>query len=168
MAWISGNYALNQSQMDNNAREFYAAMSGYGFTVNAIAGMLGNAWRESTVNPGVWQNYKVNYNMGFGLFQWTPASKLIDWAKQNGMDPASGDAQVVRVMYEYRNGVQYYKTTKYPLTFPQFAKSHESPEYLAEVFLANYERAAAETADLPGRKKWARYFYDLLQGGEPP
>lgn len=168
MAWITGNFACTQEQMDNNAREFYKSMTLYGFTLNAIAGMLGNAWRESTVNPGVWQDFKVNYDRGFGLFQWTPATNLVDWARQQGLDPSAGETQVARIMYEYRNGFQYYKTPSYPLTFPEFAHSTESPEYLAEVFLANYERAKAATADLLGRKKWARYFFELLNGEEPP
>lgn len=167
MAWISGNYALNQSQMDNNAREFYNYFSG-SWTVNAIAGALGNAWRESTVNPGVWQNYKAgNMNLGFGLMQWTPASKLISWCKENGLDSASGEAQCKRIEWEYANGQQYYKTSAYPLTFAQYIASDRSPEYLAEVWLYNYERAASATADLAGRKKWARYFFELLEGQEP-
>lgn len=167
MAWIEGNFPLNQSQMDNNARELYSYMSGLGFTVNAIAGMLGNMWRESTVNPGVWQNYKVNYNLGFGLVQWTPAKNFISWAQQNKLDYTKGETQCRRIKFEYENGQQYYSTKKYPLSFKEYARSTQSPEYLAEVFFYNYERGAEASADMEGRKKWARYFYELLDGQTP-
>lgn len=167
MAWIEGNFALTTEQMENNARELYAYFSPLGFTVNAICGMLGNMWRESTVNPGVWQDYTVNYKRGFGLVQWTPAGDYISWAQQNGLHYDKGDTQCRRIKFEYDNGLQYYKTSSYPLNFKEFAASTQTPEYLAEAFLYNYERAAAATADLEGRKKWARYFYELLEGETP-
>lgn len=167
MAWTSSNQALSGKVMDDNAREFAAFFLQQGFTLNAIAAMLGNSWRESTINPGVWQNYKINYNLGFGLLQWSPATKVINWCEQNGLDPNAGTSQCMRVMWEKANGVQYYKTTAYPLTFAQFAQSTESPEYLCRAFFANYERGNPDKADMPGRIKWANYYYQLLKGETP-
>lgn len=170
MAWIAGNRALNLDEMNNNAREFWNFFSAQGFTLNSVSGMLGNGWRESTLNPGIWQNRKVNYKMGYGFFQWTPASKVIDWLKQNKYAIDSGEGQCKRVMWEYKNGQQYYKTKSYPLTFPQFAQSERSVEYLVRVFFANYERGNPDKADMAGRIKWGEYFYEYLQGEpvEPP
>lgn len=170
MAWITGNRALSTSEMENNAKEFRNFFAAQGFTLNAIAAMLGNAWRESHVNPGVWQNYKVNYNLGYGLFQWSPATNVTTWLRGNGYALDSGVGQCNRVMWEYRNGKQYYKTKSYPLTFPEFAQSTQSVEYLTQAFFANYERGNKDKADMPGRIKWANYFYEYLGGEEvdPP
>lgn len=168
MAWISGNFALNQSQMDNNAKEVYNFFSSRGFTLNAIAGMLGNMWRESTVNPGVWQSYKVNYNMGYGLVQWTPATKVIDWCKQNGYAMDDGYAQCLRIIWEKENHTQYYPTGSYPESFNAFAESTKSVEYLVRAFFANYERGSIADAAMTDRIKWGNYFYQLLSGGETP
>ena len=56
MSWTIGNYALSQAQMNANAVEVYKYFSGRGWSLNAIAGILGNMQSESYVNPGVWQS----------------------------------------------------------------------------------------------------------------
>lgn len=167
MAWISSNKALTVYQMNNNAREFWNFFQVQGFTLESVCGMLGNAARESTVNPGVWQNHKVNYNMGFGLLQWTPATKLISWMEQNGYDRGSGEGQCRRIMWEYRNGQQYYKTKSYPISFTQYSHSTESVSYLVQAFFANYERGNKDKAAMSERISWGNYFYNLLGGSSP-
>lgn len=42
MSWTIGNYALSQVQMNANAVEVYKYFSGRGWSLNAIAGILGN------------------------------------------------------------------------------------------------------------------------------
>ena len=51
MSWTIGNYALSQVQMNANAVEVYKYFSGRGWSLNAIAGILGNMQSESYVNP---------------------------------------------------------------------------------------------------------------------
>lgn len=95
MAWIIGNYALSQEQMNANALEVYKYLSARGWSLNAIAGLLGNMQSESYVNPGVWQSLQANnYSGGFGLVQWTPATNYTDWARQNGYDIADPNGQL--------------------------------------------------------------------------
>ena len=73
---ISNNKYLSQGEMESNAKEIYTYLSDKGWTLNAISGLLGNMQRESTINPGLWQSLKEgNYSGGYGLVQWTPASK---------------------------------------------------------------------------------------------
>lgn len=49
--------------------------------------MLGNMETESTINPGIWQSLNSgNASGGFGLTQWTPATKYINWANNNGLN----------------------------------------------------------------------------------
>ena len=95
MAWTIGNYALSQEQMNANALEVYKYLSARGWSLNAIAGLLGNMQSESYVNPGVWQSLQANnYSGGFGLVQWTPATNYTDWARQNGYDIADPNGQL--------------------------------------------------------------------------
>ena len=84
---ISNNKYLSQGEMESNAKEIYTYLSDKGWTLNAISGLLGNMQRESTINPGLWQSLKEgNYSGGYGLVQWTPATKYTNWAKANGYD----------------------------------------------------------------------------------
>ena len=43
--------ALNMSQMEINAIYIWRALSSQGWTLNAVAGMLGNMQSESSINP---------------------------------------------------------------------------------------------------------------------
>ena len=43
--------ALNQSQMEVNATYLYNALTSRGWTLNAVAGVLGNMQSESSINP---------------------------------------------------------------------------------------------------------------------
>lgn len=77
MAWIAKNSPTTLSEMKNNAREFWnfwLRQYDIDVTREAVAAMLGNMQAESGINPGAWQGYTVNYNRGFGLVQWTPAT----------------------------------------------------------------------------------------------
>lgn len=170
MAWISKNAALSVQEMENNAQELWNFFSARGFTKNAVAAMCGNMWRESNINPGVWQNFKINYQMGYGLVQWTPATKVISFLRSGGYAIDSGEGQCQRILWEYVNKQQYYPTKSYPLTFTHFAHSTADVEYLTKAFFFNYERGNEKKAAMPDRIKWAKYFFAFLDGeaGEPP
>ena len=158
---ITSNAYLTKEEMYYNARYIYQQLTGYGWTPNAIAGVLGNMEEESTINAGIWQSLKENnLSGGFGLVQWTPATKLIEWCNENGLEYASIDSQLKRLEYERKTGIQYYKTSAYPITFHQFVSSTQTPEYLALAFVANYERPA--NSNQPERATKARYWYDLM------
>ena len=94
MPWISGNYWLNQSQMENNAKLVHGFFIQRGWTME--------------------------------------------------------------------NGLQWIKTSKYAVSFKDFAKSTSTPEYLAQVWLYNYERPA--DLDQPQRSTQARAWYNFLSG----
>lgn len=87
---------LNTEQMQTNAEFIWGYMSSkYGWTLNAVAGMLANAQAESTINPARPQNNAVDNGWfpsvpgytgdapnptttwyGFGLWQITPYAAL--------------------------------------------------------------------------------------------
>lgn len=162
---IKGNCYLVLEEMKVNATYIYAYLSAKGWTLNAISGMLGNMQTESTINPEIWESLTPNTSKGFGLVQWTPATKLIEWAESKNMDYTDIDTQLERIMYEVVNGGQYYATSDYPESFSDFTKSNKSPEYLARAFLHNYERPA--NTNQPNRATQARYWFNYLSDINP-
>ena len=162
----SGNYYLSSSEMLDNAKYIYNYFIAKGWSANAICGMLGNMQVESTINPGIWQDLKINFDAGFGLVQWTPASNYRTWALINNLEPESMNANLLRIEYELDNGIQWIMVERYLMTFREFTTSNYTPEYLAEIFLYSYERAGDEK--LEQRKANARYWYDVLYSGETP
>lgn len=139
---ISANRYLTQAEMRANAIYIAAYLLDQGWTLQAISGMLGNMQHESSINPGIWQNLdEGNLSMGYGLVQWTPATNLINWAENEGLEPSDIDTQIMRILYEKENGSQYYATEGYNLSFTEFAQSTEEPYYLACAFAWNYERS---------------------------
>jgi murein DD-endopeptidase MepM/ murein hydrolase activator NlpD len=164
---ISRNGFLNMEEMTENANYILSYLLSRGWSKNAIAGMLGNMQTESTINPGIWQNLDSgNMSMGYGLVQWTPASKYIDWANANSLPYQEMDSQLSRIEFEIENGLQWISTSEYPLSFQEFKISTQTPEYLGQTFLRNYERPADQTQ--PNRSTQARYWFDNLTGGGSP
>lgn len=166
---VSGNRYLTLAEMQVNARYIYQFLSSRGWTLNAIAGMLGNFQKESTINPGIWQSLdEGNTSLGYGLVQWTPATKYLDWCTSEGLEPSDMDSALLRIIYELENGLQYYPTDDYPETFSQFKTSTKSAYYLGMAFVYNYERPASATSE---RGENAQYWYDYLlpfAGGSVP
>ena len=135
---------LTQEEREINAAYIYKYLSVEGWTVNAIAALLGNMQTESTINPGCWQSHKIgNMKGGYSLTQWTPATKYIDWCGSDYPDPSEMDAALARIIWEHDNVEQFYKSKSYPITFKQFAVSTKAPSWLAEAFLMNYEKPAS-------------------------
>lgn len=173
----SGNRYLTAAEMQVNARYIYQYLSNKGWTLNAIAGLLGNVEAESTINPGIWQSLNEgNTSGGYGLTQWTPASKYISWCSQNKLEKSEMDSALKRIEYELERGEQFYKTDDYNITFAEFAHSTETPFWLACAFAWNYERSAvvlygteAEKEALKQKRgglaeKWYNYLVDYYGG----
>ncbi len=167
MDYYTGNYFLNMEEMKVNATFIYNSMSADGWTLEAISGMLGNMQSESSINPGIWQSLDAQHPepWGFGLVQWTPSTKYTDWCRSKGLTPEYMESAISRINYELANGLQWIKTTAYPLTFQEFKESKESPYYLGLAFLKNYERPA--DPDQPQRGTQAEFWYEYLSGFPP-
>lgn len=159
---ISANRYLSLEEMKINAEYIAWYLMGTGWSLNAIAGMLGNMQTESTINPGIWQNMAVNVGPAFGLVQWDPYTKYTNWCDANGLDPAAMDSALKRIEWELENHEQYYATSAYPETFAEFKVSTKDPYYLGMAFLANYERPAEPSQ--PARGEQAEYWYTYLSG----
>lgn len=101
---------------------------------------------------------------GYGLVQWTPASKYIDYIGTLN-DPSTMDNNLKRIVYEVENNIQWIATSTYNYTFEEFTKSTDSAYTLAMAFLANYERPADPSQ--PSRGTQAEYWYSYLGDLEP-
>lgn len=168
MAWTSKNNYLTANQSTENGKEVFNFFHAKGWKTIPICAMLGNMYKESQINPGIWQNLTVNYKLGFGLTQWTPATKYLNWAKENGLVQDNGDSQCQRIQYELDNNLQYAAVSKYPLSFKEFTQSDNSLEYLVYAFFYNYEKGNVTKADFPLRLKWAKYFADMFADNPVP
>lgn len=169
MAWISGNRYLSETEMQNNSTIIKAYLVSKGWTLNAIAGLLGNMQSESSVNPGIWQSLNSgNMSGGFGLVQWTPATNFTNWADANGYVWTDGFAQL-KWIDEYTTSFgQWIPTIDYALSFEEFKTSSESPQYLASAFLKNFERAGVEVEQQRQAQAIAWYNYLNTGGVTPP
>lgn len=176
--WISGNRVLTEEEMQNNAAYIYLYMREMGWPRNVVAAMLGNMEEESYINPGIWQSLKEgNTSGGYGLVQWTPATKYIDWA---GADwDTNHDKQLLKIEDELQNGGQWVKRRPYTdWTFSQFKNSTADPYTLACVFAWNYEGSAVVLYGTDSEKEAlkqrrgaaAEKWYSYLEGisGRPP
>ena len=156
---------LNQSQMEVNATYLYNALTSRGWSINAIAGILGNMQAESSINPGRWQGNNVGVGPAYGIVQWDPFTKYTNWALNQGLDPSEMDSNLSRIDYEIANNLQWIPTSQYNFSFQEFTTSNETPEYLASAFLKNYERAGVEVEEQ--RRTNARAWYEYLGGITP-
>ncbi len=111
----SGGYSPNTTEYNDNIKECDLYFSAEGFTAESIAGMLGNCYAESNLNPWYWQNNYADMSNGYGLFQFTPASDYIGpmagvpgYAPNTsvsttvaGANPSDGGAQLITMRNDY-------------------------------------------------------------------
>lgn len=170
MAWIvkvGVRAYLTQSEMENNATEFYGYFNSKGFTIESVAGMLGNLQHESNINPGMKQT--ASASSGWGLIQWTPSSNLTDYATAYGVDWATGEIQTQLMWDEIINGYGGQWKPKpslgYGYTGAEFSQLTDVAE-ACKAYLYERERAGVEA--LTKRLTYANNWYEYLTGVTPP
>ena len=146
MSWTARNGYLTTAEMEGNATMAANYFTSQNWTLNAICAMLGNMQAESGINPGIWENLDP-YNGGYGLTQWTPYTKLSDWATAEGLTWLDdGTTQCKRIDYEAVNNLQWFYNSELglspPITFLQFSTSHLDLNTLSNYFLWFYEHPA--------------------------
>ena len=141
------------------AQQIWNYLTSRGWTKESVAALLGNMQSESGIIADRWESDIVgNMSGGYGLVQWTPATKYIDWAKSNNLAYQDVISQCKRLEWEVANNQQFYSPN---MTFKQFTQSTQSPEVLADIFIRYYERPL--NPNQPARQTQARYWYDLLK-----
>lgn len=159
--WGSGYMVGGNNTTEAQANNAYCIamyLMAQGWQLEAICGMLGNIQSEGMTQPGYWESNDIgNFNKGFGLVQWTPATKYIDWATTEwGIEDPwrpyyySGWYECYRIACECRYGLsgQWIATSDFDVSFQEFAQGlgligndkWDRVEYAASVWLYNYER----------------------------
>ena len=159
------SYPLSQNEMEDNVDQIYAQLySGYTWSINAICAVLGNMEYESYLNPAQTQGGYPTDSMhgGYGLVQWTPASKIKNWCQQNNHSIYSGYWQCYYLANEYSG--EWIPTTNYPESFAEFTHSGQTLDYLTKCFFYNYERGTWNNQRVTMAENWYRY----LMGTDPP
>lgn len=172
MEWqykVSG--PLSQEGQQINVKMIWREFRGW--TLESVAAMCANFQAESGLNPWRYEKDDPTTNpdsnkSGFGLAQWTPRNKLIRWAESYDppLDWKNGSVQCRRIKYEMREGLQWGKTSAYPISFEEFSKSRKPPGYLAYAFMYNYERPADKNQ--PWRIDYANKWFNYLGGIRAP
>lgn len=172
MAWTARDADLTWAETEGNAYEVYYTLDNLGWTPQAVAAVCGNMQAESQINPGRWEIGKTPFdaNAGYGLTQWTPYTKLSDWADQNQLAWIdNGDTQVLRIEYEALNNKQWFYNVQLdrypPISFTQFRTSTLSVDNLSDYFLYFYEHPLDPVGQTPVRRANSRYWYNLFTGG---
>lgn len=72
--------------------------TGYGVSIYVVSALCGNAWTESSINPGMNQISGTAY----GLFQWDGTRKdaLLEWLSENGYNTDSPEGQMKYLVEE--------------------------------------------------------------------
>lgn len=159
--WVGGNKYLSSAEMAINAQYILNYLTSAGWTKNAACGILGNMQSESTINPQIWQSLKSgSTSLGYGLVQWSPMTKLMDWCGSVGKNYTNMDAQLDMILHEVATNTQWIKSG---MTFSQFTKSTDSAYNLAMIFISAYERPA--NPNQPARGTQAQHWFDTLAAG---
>jgi hypothetical protein len=149
-------FSLSQSQKDENANRIYTFFTKIGWQKESICAMLGNMDVECRMNPRARSISADTY----GLTQWHPASKYINWAIAEGLDYELGTSQCKRIKYEEANELQWQDWAS--VTFEEWARTSQDPiETLTYDFMRYYEVANAAT--LQERIDWALYYFDNVK-----
>lgn len=160
--WTHNAASSNQDQIDN-ASEMWAYFRNKGYSEQATAAMIGNAQHESALNPAQWQygSYVGNESLGYGLFQWDPASRYWQlYCGHFGYDRTSGYYQCEWVDTQTIGGLEgnQWNGKVAPTSWNDFKVSTSSPTDLAYAFCRNWERGNWEQRRADNANYWYQYF----------
>lgn len=128
---------FTKEEMETVAKYVWNYLGSNGWSLNAVAGLLGNMQYMSTLNPKL----QRASDSGFGLLQWTPKSVLTAWAQENDFEDTKDiNCQLERIIWEKDNNENYQQNI-YNYDFLSFSTSLDSPYILACAFAFDYERS---------------------------
>ena len=150
-----------------NAQYIYDYFVSRGFTPEATCGMIGNFQAESSIQPAIWEYGMPQWGpkTGYGIAQWTPATKLTTWCDAHGYNWSSLEGQCACLYNEMTNPANAQWEFRYPyrvVTRSQYIHSTESAYELGVIFCWNFEDPSTQTALLRG--EYAQNWYNTLSG----
>lgn len=165
---------MTEADKQNNAILIFIQLSSYGWTLEAIAGFLGNAQGESQLDP------EATGTGGGGLVGFTPLSNYTIWSNYYGYDWYDGEHQIefinmgvtctARDPYNADGTPKLFNTWdddylgRIDCTYAEYKAAHYDPAEMARIFCWGYERPNDAYARVPLRQEYARNWYKFLQG----
>lgn len=161
---------LSEDERHHNGMRLAQALYNFGWTEEAIAGILGNVEPESGLSPATMEGNpypdyiptnaeilaQTSYYGGLGWVQWTPGrTELVQWADDNNLIWYDGTTQVKRFKYEYDNNLEW------PY-WQWYAHITSPPEDCAEFFCRRYCRPADPEASVGYRRAAGLRWYDEI------
>lgn len=158
---------MSESDRENNAVMAAVQLNSYGWTLEAIAGAIGNFVRESNLDP------QATGTGGGGLVGWTPLSNLTRWTNYHGYTWYDGEKQIefidmgVYCSGYYSDGTPILEPQWLPgrvggLAYSDYKQMTLPPDEMAELFMKGYEAPGVPALD--ERKANAIKYYEFLLG----
>ncbi len=174
----------SSDQTDNASEIWRTLVNTYGWTENSASAVIGNFQHESALNPGQFEHGK-NYSMsdGFGLGQWTPATKISNYiGSTNKNDMADGAKQMLYFLAspgQYSTyflnpdgSSRYYSETGLPYitNMADFSRSNASIEKLTKLWAICWERpgSAEYHRSISARIDYATHWFNEFSGSPTP
>lgn len=162
---------MTDADRENNAIMAAVQLYSYGWTLEAIAGALGNFEAESNLDP------QATGTGGGGLVGWTPLSNYKRWSDYYGYTWYDGEKQIEFInMNVYCTGIGQdgptFRTqwTARPsigmnFTFDEYITMTDTPEQMTRYWMRCYERPLDQSeAAQQSRAERGRKWYDFLLG----
>lgn len=174
----------SSDQTDNASEIWRTLVNVYGWTENSASAVIGNFQSESALNPGQFEHGK-NYSMsdGFGLGQWTPATKISNYiGSTNKDDMADGAKQMLYFIShpgQYSTyflnpdgSSRYYSETGLPYitNMADFSQSNASISDLTKLWAICWERpgSAEYHRSISTRINRASHWFNEFSGSPTP
>lgn len=166
---------LTESEAENNCMCVADVLRLAGWKDAPISAVCGNMWTESHINPGQWElGQKENYDRGYGLGQWTPAQKLVNWAEAAGLAWRGDGPTQLKFLDETpgqwnKSGDPGAPSITPPVTFEEFKVSELSVGTLSDYWLYYWEQPSYEqsAATKQTRREHSEKYYKIITGHIP-
>ena len=126
-------------------------------SIYVVSAIGGNMWRESHVNPALWENLTPG-SPGYGLCQWTNERRiaLFRYLNGRGLPNSDGDGQCDYLVVEN----DWIDTSASPLHYPNLQAflntDNQNIPYLTETFMRCWERPGYSHGAEDRRKPFVR------------
>ena len=150
---VTSRGSSNEKRSNENIVWDYLIEQGY--SAIQVAGIIGNMYQESGVNPA----REETNGIGYGLVQWSfgRRQQLEAFAESKGKSASDIYVQLEFLVKELKEGKQLYGTYA-----EQFANPY-SVDQATEAFCWGFERPHKDHANMANRKKqaWAAYYRNV-------
>ena len=150
---VTSRGSSNEKRSNENIVWDYLIEQGY--SAIQVAGIIGNMYQESGVNPA----REETNGIGYGLVQWSfgRRQQLEAFAESKGKSASDIYVQLEFLVKELKEGKQFYGTYA-----EQFANPY-SVDQATEAFCWGFERPHKDHANMANRKKqaWAAYYRNV-------